>query len=204
MADPTCVAWLDLETTDTDEKVAHAAVLELGLVITDFDLDPIMSTQAVINPGLDDLLHREPDEVLATIYELMNPYVQQLHDQNGLWDEVKKSDLSITALDEALLGVYQDVGDGNLVALAGSGVSHFDGRWLKKFLPRSSSLFTHYSYDVGTVRRFLRDLCGADVTPADPSGASSGDAKAHRALADAWAHLNEARAYRDALRGVKL
>jgi oligoribonuclease (3'-5' exoribonuclease) len=209
----TTIAWLDLETTDSDEGQRHSAIIEFGVVFTDMKFEPIMATQGVVNPALDpsyrkyvneyDLFEEMTvEETLDGIFQHMDPVVQAMHTKNGLWDEVRQSVLSQEGADEALLVLYQNLVPEGRIALAGSGVGHFDSRYLKRFFPRSTERLTHWTYDVGVVRRFLRDLAGVDVAAADPNGLSSGDAKTHRALDDAWAHLREARTYTDAFRGL--
>lgn len=213
--DPTHIAWLDLETTCSDENLPYAAIIEVGVYVTNYYLEPVASTSVVLNPGLEahlqrwagsgDLRTATVDETVATVFDAMDPVVQDMHTANGLWDEVVKSDWTRERVDTALAEFLAEVGDGSRVALAGSGVGHFDSRWLTKFTPKTKSKLTYWSFDVGVMRRFLRDLCGVAVEEADPAGLSGdGDRKLHRALDDAKAHLEEARVYVDSLRGHAL
>lgn len=213
------LAWLDLETTDTNETLRHSAILEVGVVFTWFDLQPIYeddSTECfVINPGLDrdkqsfideyDLPNRlTEEETLQGIWNRMDPVVQNMHALNGLWDDVCGSRLSTEAADEVLASTLSEVQRHcGPIHIAGSGVGHFDMRYLRRHFPRSFSHFEFAPYDVGSVRRIMRDLAGIDTTSvADPQQKSSGEAKAHRALDDAWAHLHETRAYVQAFQGM--
>jgi oligoribonuclease (3'-5' exoribonuclease) len=207
------IAWLDLETTCLDENEPHAAVLEVGVYVTNYYLEPVASTSVVLNPGLEPRFlgyidendvgaTREPSEVLDLIWQRMDSSIRGMHAKNDLWAEVVRSDWSCERADEALVAFLLQATESPQVALAGSGVSHFDSRWLKVFFPKTHKRLTYWSFDVGVMRRFLRDLCGVAVEEADPTGASSNDeGKAHRALADAKAHLQEARVYVDSLRG---
>lgn len=209
------IAWLDLETTCSSTKEKHACILEVGAVITDMDLEETLDAfSAFVNPGLSlprgfineyDL----PDEISvddanAAVFARMDPYVQEMHTKNGLWERATASVGTMDSVDDALRSWLNIVSPQEQVALAGSGVSHFDKHWISTFLPRSAEKFTYYTYDVGVLRRFLRDLAFVDTSFADPQGVSGGDSKAHRAIDDARAHLNEARSYVNRLSAAML
>lgn len=209
--DLTHIAWLDLETTGFDVTEPHAAILEVGIYVTNYYLEPVASTSVVLNPGLEPRLQQtavgnlDTSLLLDNLFEQMDPHVQDMHTKNGLWEEVVKSDWTAERADEAIADFIRKTAQAPRMALAGSGVSHYDSVWLKAFLPRTRKRLTYWSFDVGVMRRFLRDLCGVAVEEADPEGASGdGDRKAHRALDDARAHLEEARVYVDSLRGHAL
>lgn len=78
------------------------------------------------------------------------------------------------------------------IPLAGSGVSHFDRRFIRAQMPKLDNRLTYWAYDVGSVRRFLR-LYGLPIMVEH-------DAKTHRALDDVKAHIEEARYYGRLLR----
>lgn len=210
------LAWLDLETTTTKVDERHSAIIEVGVVFTTTGLVPFRSESFVVNPGLDPGKRRfineddVPDELsvedtLRGIFQRMDPYVQQMHTMNGLWDDVVNSELPTDDADHLLASYFDEVKeDAKTISVAGSGVSWFDMRYLERWFPNSFSRLTYYTYDVGHIRRFLRDLCAVDVALADPGGVSGGDAKKHRALDDAWAHLNEAKSYMKSLDDVKI
>lgn len=211
MSDVETLVWLDLETTTSSVTEAHACILEVAAFTTDMNLRPLgASFKNVINPGLSvkrtfineyDL----PDkysvaEATDLVWKRMDPFVQNMHTVNGLWSEAVHSGASMLTADDAFSSWLHQAGDGEKVAIAGSGVSHFDLPWIKRFFPISAGYFEYYTYDVGNIRRFLRDLAGVDVTFADTAGVSGGDAKVHRAMDDALAHHAEARAYLDLMR----
>ena len=74
---------------------------------------------------------------------------------------------------------------GNHVALAGSGVGHFDRRFIRAQMPRTDKRFTYWAYDLGVIRR-LFDRVHPDLVRPLPAGG-----KAHRGLADALDHRAE-------------
>jgi oligoribonuclease (3'-5' exoribonuclease) len=78
--------------------------------------------------------------------------------------------------------------------LAGSGVEHFDRRFLKAHMPKLAAMLTWTPLDVGDVRRL------ASMAGYKPSGAAPQADKNHRAEDDIRMHLEEARAYYDVFR----
>lgn len=169
------IAWVDLETSGSDETSGH--VLEIGCVVTNPDLVALDEFYKVVNPGegwQDDL----------------SDFVRDMHDRSGLLDAVG-SGVSLTEADEsfaAFLDRY--IVDGRII-LAGSGVGHFDSRWIRAHLRLSAKRLTYFVYDVGVVRRFLRTVDEGLLRPAPD--------KAHRGLDDARDHLDEWKFYRDVL-----
>lgn len=198
------IAWLDLETTGTDENAPYAKVLEIGVVFTDLELQEKCRFQLAINPAYDageDLDESTLRDELDLVWERMDPFVQNMHTANGLWKDVQRSVVSTRRADEFFaqyLQQFKHTQNVKELKLAGSGVSWFDLQWIREFLPLSAAEFSRGPIDIGVVRRFLRDVVGYDVTQADPEGTSGDHAKKrHRALDDAKAHLQEAKFYRD-------
>lgn len=178
--DTKSLAWIDLETSGTNQQ--RDKILEVACITTDSDLNEIDRVEMVVGGRLRvDSLRRTSEEV-----------VQKMHDDNGLWDELVRSTLTLDAADEQLrkfLGAQQ-------WALAGSGVAHFDSRFIRAQMPRTATRLTYWTIDVGVIRRFLRNIVGVNLDSLTPFDA---DLKAHRAMADIEAHLTEARIYRDFL-----
>lgn len=206
MSDTSTLVWLDLESTCSNMNEAHACVLEIAAFTTDMNLKPLgASFMRVINPGLSvkrtfineyDLPDEHSvSEAIDLVWRRMDPFVQNMHMENGLWDEAVHSGVSMSLADKEFGDWLYLVGGGKKVAIAGSGVSHFDLPWIKRFFPISAGYFEYYTYDVGNIRRFFRDILGIPVSFADPAGTSGGDEKVHRAMNDAVAHCDEARAY---------
>lgn len=179
------IAVLDLETTGLDEK--SGAIIEVGCVMVDGHLDPLDTFESLAYPVVD----ADP--------ELWHPKVAEMHRASGLLEACLDYDNpSIFQVDLRLATWLLRLGGDEQVKLAGSGVSHFDSRWLAYWMPHTRALLSHWTYDVGVVRRFAVDIVGLD-NPHDVTAD-----KPHRALADAWLHLEEMRAWRDLLseRGV--
>ena len=182
MPTPQYALWLDLETTGSK---ADDTILELGAVLTrnvrDFPL--ISRIQRLFPHNIEDLFITDVD-----------PTVLAMHATNHLWQDLidySNPRSSDKALDSDICEWLADAlppGYTQHVLLAGSGVSHFDRRFISKYLPQLDTKLAYYSLDIGVVRRFM-DLQHWHLNT--PSGDQA--TKKHRALADAEQHLNEAR-----------
>ena len=197
MTDLKNIAWIDLETTSADEH--DGSILEVGIIITDPHLRELDRAEWLVEP-LD----------IAHIAD-MPDVVRRMHTESGLLDrldEARADEASgrrrfaiyivdeVDALLRELLDTHTVRGQ---IILAGSGVGHFDSRWIRRHLPRSAQRLTYWALDVGVVRRFLATIDPDLVLEQYPDGG-----KPHRALADAELHLAEWRAYRDAMRETAL
>jgi oligoribonuclease (3'-5' exoribonuclease) len=70
------------------------------------------------------------------------------------------------------------------IPFGGSGVLHFDRKFIDKYLPRLGKRITYWAYDVGPIRRTASRVGYPWL---------SQDAKTHRALDDARFHAEEFR-----------
>ncbi|HUW00877.1 MAG TPA: exonuclease domain-containing protein [Acidimicrobiales bacterium] len=172
--------WFDLETTGTDE--AEDKILEVGSILT--GVDPPFETLSEFSG----VVHYP-----ATVAHLMNDFVLEMHTGNGLLEAVERSPLSLVEV-EAMLIESVLVPNGakpHRVLLAGSGVSHFDRRFVHRQMPTLEAWLQYPHLDVGVIRRGLWLAGRGDLVP--ESG--DGDLKNHRGLDDARMHLAEWRAY---------
>ncbi len=182
MSKPDCpfILWIDLETTGTDEH--NDQIIEIGAVITDLDF---VEVQAFASPV-------QPSKQVKV--EKLDQVVQEMHEANGLWEalfERREGDVMWIVEHDLIewLDWVWPPGNGR-IALGGSGVSHFDRRFIALQMPRLAKRISYWSYDVGVVRRFGR-LAGI------PAPSVTSDSKTHRALEDIRLHIEEARYYRD-------
>lgn len=160
------VAWIDLETTGTNEKVDK--VIEIACIITNKNWLKQDSFNAVIHP--------EP------MPKNIAPIVLDMHTKNGLWGDVMASSLTTEGADINFAQFLSGhLGGVKQLVLAGSGVSHFDRRFIDAQLPISAKLLTFWSYDVGSVRRFL-ECAGIKGIK---------NVKKHRAMGDIEQHLED-------------
>jgi len=183
---PMNVCWIDLETTGTDEH--HGSIVEIGAIITGPDLSEIESVSLLVQP--------DPDHW----HDMVN-VARGMHERSGLAADIEEAmdfpdggnALPVDDADRILRGVLDRHSIRGQVILAGSGVSHFDHRWIRLHLPRSATKLTWWAWDVGNVRRFL-----ASIDPSLPRPLTG--PKAHRGVADARDHLSEWVHYRTMIR----
>lgn len=180
--------WFDLETTGLD--MSRDQIIEVGAVLTDTDLNEIGGWSWTIQPS-----HEGYTRLLST------KAVRQMHDANGLLDEIESMPIAsldeyakrLTEVDQELNVILwnQDVKAGE-VLMAGSGVGPFDRPWVRKAMPLTDS-WLHYSvFDIGTLRKAWAFWSG-DKNPYEVPK----DNLTHRALDDVRNHLSEARGYRE-------
>lgn len=172
--------WIDLETTGTNEK--QDEIVEVGFILTGKDLVEICSGSSVIQ--ISERGWRRLEET---------PIVYQMHMENGLVDDLRRGNEDFPTAreyEEIMLRELSEKGvQSHGVMLAGSGVGHFDRRFIREHMGLLDAVLAYPVLDVGVIRRFYRDLCGMEV-----SGIDSG--KTHRALDDIACHLEEARWFR--------
>lgn len=178
------IAWIDLETTGNRDD---DRIIEVGFVLTDRDLNEVIHLTDYCRPwGWEDLRARMAEPVV------------EMHTKNGLLFDIESIDpMEMSGpgrIDRNIAAVLFQFGGGNHVPLAGSGVSHFDRKYIRREMPLTDSLLSYWAYDIGAVRRYLR-WWGIEVPEAEQHAA-----KKHRALDDVREHIAEAKAIRDALR----
>lgn len=183
---------LDLETDNLDENAG--VPLEIGVIGLDAHLNEIFrrETPIALPPylSLTDLLATMPEEVVLMHSE--NGLISDLHhgsfvSANPLVDKRDEDgNLLLPTVEEAdeALAELIDAYSIEKVILAGSGVSHFDQRWLKKHFPYAECRLWHGTLDVGIFRRHYEFLTGGNLVDAN-------DKKTHRALQDVECHLEE-------------
>lgn len=179
---PKHLAWIDLETTGS--KVGLHEIVEVGLAVSEAtpELGILDQQSWTVYPEREDLL-------LA-----MDSVVVDTHIKSGLLGDLltmKYPKLNIKQADRAVREALKPYLENGKIPLAGSGVAHFDMRFIEKYMPETFSVLTYAPYDVGSMRRWFR-LAGIqnDID----------DGKTHRALDDVITHMREAREYMRFLR----
>lgn len=187
--------WCDLETTGVhDTRVpggGHVSdwVIEVAVKLTDFDYETIWEYQSVVKPPV--------GELNACVGRIMTTRaVREMHTANGLVDELVsgKGDYIGNIEAHIVQKLGQVAGSGVKPILAGSGVSHFDIRFLKRDMPRLILCLGRGFHDVGVVRRFAE---AASI--ALPRFENDDPAVQHRGMIDVEWHIREARWYRETL-----
>jgi oligoribonuclease (3'-5' exoribonuclease) len=184
---PTTLFWCDIETSGLPVHGDYTDVhlLEIAVILTDFNLSPFKGYQAVIK-----MTKPAADALRA------NDYVRAMHTKSGLLKDCVQSPEAIT-MDQAEREILELL-DQDSYMIAGSGVAAFDHPFIKQKMWLLAEKLAYFPFDVGVLRRSSKILAGRDVV--NPTLHSYGDAKEHRALADIKAHLAEGESFRDYFR----
>lgn len=170
--DPKLV-WLDLEMTGLD--LERCAIIEIGLVITGKDLEPVAELERVI---------WQPEEVLLR----MEPFVREMHTKNGLLDRVRASRTGLADAEADAVSLVARHCVFREAILAGNSV-HTDRGFIARYMPTLERFFHYRQVDVSTLKVLTRAWY-----PDTPHFEK--EDKAHTALADIHESLAELKHYR--------
>ena len=162
---------LDLEV---DELV------EIAVVITDYDLNPV-------DAGLDIVIR--PD---ASALESMGDFVRAMHTDSGLIEEIPNGVSVAEAEYEVLEYVLKHVPDEQKAPLAGNSIGT-DRAFISKFMPRLDAHLHYRNVDVSSIKELAKRWY-----PRAYFNAPSKDG-GHRALADILESIRELQYYRRAV-----
>jgi len=149
----------------------------VALVLTTNNLVPVHSFEVLIQPLI-------PFSAIS-----MDPFVVNMHEKSGLFDQVTKNGVHIYEASNELVAWMGEVGitKGDL-PMAGSSVG-FDRSFLKRHMPEVESMFHYRNIDVSTVKELAK--CWGGEMPRRVGAA------AHRAHDDIMASISELQHYRD-------
>lgn len=167
------LVWVDIETTGLDPTTD--SVLEVGLVITDAELQVTATTSRVIAPTRRLLEHAEH-------------VVRDMHDRSGLAHELRDGwGLAKQDVEATLCTWLADRITPRTSPMCGSSVN-FDRRFLEEQMPNLAALFHYRMVDVSTIKELVRRW-HPDLRMPPRKGA-------HRALQDIADSIEELRFYR--------
>lgn len=188
------MVWVDLETTGLDEKTDY--VLELGIKVTDTDLNVLRQKDWLIAP---------PEDWMEKLER--TPAVLEMHMGSGLITDIEH-DLGIRGpffwkdprneySNLISFFAYQWLTEGlrleaGKYPMCGSNVANFDRKFVAEHLPMLNGFFHYRNIDVSTVKELCR-IYRPDVFEKLPKP----DKKDHRVLADLDWSLTELRYYLD-------
>jgi oligoribonuclease len=195
--EPEYLLWLDLETTGADSENDY--ILEVGCVLTDMELNDLGAWESLV---------WAPYKML----ERMVPEVKEMHTESGLIDDWKvfyhkvednreypsRSAESVGAQCLDWLNGHPLAPNLNLsgtysnIMIAGSGVGHFDNRFLYKRMSAFRRFFQYPMMDVGVLGRAFKFWCPTYYKDIDSD-------RPHRALPDARLALEKGRWYKSLL-----
>lgn len=172
------LVWIDCEMTGLDLAVDE--LVEIAVVITDFDLNPIDDGfSVVIKPS---------EAALAN----MGEFVTTMHTTSGLIDEIPHGIDLAEAEFQVLQYVVDRIPDAQKAPLAGNSIGT-DRAFLAKFMPRLDAHLHYRNVDVSSVKELARRWY-----PRAYFNAPSKDG-GHRALADILESIRELAYYRSAV-----
>jgi oligoribonuclease (3'-5' exoribonuclease) len=189
MAYPKHMCWVDLETTGLDKDTE---ILEIGVIITDMELTALAEYEAAL-------------ELTGTaIHQLKaNDFVMKMHLESGLlklckYSTKRAADVQFEIIDKLIAAGASP----QEVMIAGSGVAMFDFDIIKNQMPDLAEWLVYFPIDVGISRRIAHIATGGrNVFPKVEASFKEG-VKAHRAMGDIEAHLEEARGQFAVLRSL--
>ena len=161
----------------TGLDLAADELVEVAVVVTDFDLTPI-------GPGLAVVI--KPDR---SAWENMGDFVREMHTSSGLIDEVPNG-VSLADAEFAILEyILKYVPTAQQAPIAGNSIGT-DRAFLAKFMPRVDAHLHYRSIDVSSIKELARRWFPRIYfnAPAKNGG--------HRALADILESIRELQYYR--------
>jgi oligoribonuclease len=171
------LVWIDCEMTGLD--ITTDELVEVAVVITDYDLNPI-------DPGFSVVIN--PDK---SALENMNDFVREMHTKSGLIDEIPNGVTLADAEYAVLEYILRFVPTGQTAPLAGNTIGT-DRAFINKFMPRVDAHLHYRSVDVSSIKELSKRWF-----PRAYFNAPSKDG-GHRALADILESIRELEYYRRA------
>ncbi|WP_243225491.1 oligoribonuclease [Microbacterium sp. CIAB417] len=172
------LVWIDCEMTGLDLGIDE--LVEIAVVITDFELNPVdPGFQIVIKPS---------DAALGN----MNDFVTEMHRSSGLIDEIPSGVTLAEAEEQTLAYIKRFVPLERKAPLAGNTIGT-DRMFLAKYMPQIDQWLHYRNVDVSSIKELSRRWYPRVFfqAPAKDGG--------HRALADILESIRELRYYRDAV-----
>ena len=161
--------WVDLEMTGLDEKVDH--ILELAIIVTDLDLNPLEEYQRIIF---------QPPEVLS----LMSEHVRSLHQKSGLLNLIP-SGSPLGEVEKDVLGIIdRHFSKEDRVVLAGNSVGN-DKRFIDYHLHSIAKRLHYRIIDVSSFKEIFKNKYGIKIEKKN----------AHRAIDDIRESIMELKNY---------
>ncbi|MFP7759992.1 oligoribonuclease [Marisediminicola sp. LYQ134] len=169
------LVWIDCEMTGLDLAVDE--LVEVAVVVTDFDLEPVDDGFSVVI---------RPDQ---SAWDNMGDFVREMHASSGLADEVPNG-VSLADAEFAVLEyILKFVPSGQLAPLAGNTIGT-DRAFLAKFMPRVDGHLHYRSVDVSSIKELAKRWFPRVYFNAPSKNGG------HRALADILESIRELQYYR--------
>jgi oligoribonuclease len=167
------LVWLDMEMTGLDPDVC--VPVQVAIIVTSSDLVELDSLELTI---------WQPESALMTI----QPFVRRMHTENGLLEQVRKSELGIHEAEHAMMALVTRWCGYRQAILAGNSI-HTDRIFLRKYFPVFDGYLHYRMVDVSSLKELVRRWYGPDAM-------FSKNAGKHTALSDIKESIAELRHYR--------
>jgi len=176
------LVWIDLEMTGLDPDTD--VIVEIATIVTDGMLEHVEHGP--------DLVVAAPDAALDGMADV----VRRMHTASGLLEEVRATDRTVAAAEQATLEFVRTlVPDPSSAPLAGNSV-HADRAFLRRHMPTLEAHLHYRNVDVSTLKELARRWQPGLLDQAPDKQ------ERHRALDDIVESIAELRFYRDALFGT--
>lgn len=174
------LVWLDLETTGLDPE--DHVILELGMIVTDDDLNEQAHVSWIVKPGN------------ARYLKQMNDFVRGMHTKNKLLEKVMFGAYAAEVEQSAIKWLETQMHGVDHWQLAGSSI-HFDRAFLRRHMSLLEARFHYRMIDVSSFKEMVRRWmpCAFEARPTlDVT---------HRVIDDCRDSIAELAYYRDVLFG---
>ena len=183
--------FLDLETTGLDPT--FDVILEMGMIITDRELNELASFGRTINwPAIE--YNQLTGEYTPPFG--VDDFVVRMHENSGLWHDSYRSKYSLTeAINDAAFWLGQQLFNASgKLPLAGNNVS-FDRVFLQLKDPKFIDLFDYHNFDQSALKIAYVDwVDGAQQLPVGN--------KLHRSIPDCLDSIQEARFFKKVMEAM--
>lgn len=183
MREDQILLWCDFETDGLDKETCN--LLEVAVIFTSQSLVELARLQVVV----------KPESVTWTQYS-MHPKAFEMHEANGLLDEVHQSQNSIRDAESMVTELcrrFSTRAEKRFI-MAGSGVGVFDRPLWDRFFPLAAGFLDYPVIDIGVLRRTLK-MFGLEQEFTVPDNTT----RPHRALYDLEMYIQEMVGYRGVL-----
>ena len=173
------LVWIDCEMTGLDLR--RDALIEVAVLVTDADLNPV-------DAGLDVVIHVADD-----VLDAMIPYVLQMHASSGLTEQVRRATTTLGEAEKTVLDyVRRHVPEPKTSPLCGNSIAT-DRGFLARDMPALDAYLHYRMIDVSSIKELAKRWYPKVYQSQPQKGLS------HRALADIQESVQELRFYRETL-----
>lgn len=173
--DPNNLLWIDMEMSGLNPEGDR--VLEVAIVITDSQLNPVAEAPVKVVHQADEVLNR------------MDSWNQSMHKKTGLIDKVKASAQGEAEVESELIAFLSQYIPANTSPMCGNSICQ-DRRFLARHMPKLEAFFHYRNLDVSTLKELAKRWKPGIMAGLSKQGK-------HEALADIYDSIEELKYYRE-------